>query len=79
VSEHGMNPEPQLSYGIASRLQCGICGSVPEIMKATGGKDGVPITVTAACCGQKETKTFTKEQLSWTQIFFEPDVPDDNS
>ena len=62
--------KPLQSSSIASRCMCGICGKRPSELRASGGEDGAPVTITARCCGQGETRTVRREELLFTQKFF---------
>lgn len=69
--EVGMNEEPCASYGLGSRLRCARCGGQPRIMRVDGNG---PVTITASCCGQTETRTLEKKELTFTQYFFEEEA-----
>lgn len=62
-----MNSQPMKSHSIASRCICAKCGKVPAV--SARGED--PISITATCHGQSETKTVSKKELVFTQRFFD--------
>jgi len=64
----GMNENACASYGLGSRLRCARCGGQPRILSATGIEN---VTVSVACCGQQETRTIERKELTFTQYFFE--------
>lgn len=66
----GMNPEACASYSLAGRFHCGTCGGTPQLLSAEG-RD--PITVSLSCCGQKLVRSYTRAELTFTQIVFEKD------
>ncbi len=65
TEKHNWREPPK--YGLGQRLECGRCGGQPIIIKAEGTG---PITIDVTCCGFKETRTLTKEELTFTQVFF---------
>lgn len=64
----GMNPDPGQSYGLLDRFICGICGARPDLVKSS---NEFPITLSVRCCGKTHTGTYTRQQLTFTQVVFD--------
>lgn len=64
----GLNMEPGASYSLADRFTCGICGKTPRLLSADG-RD--PIFVKLACCGKELQKSFSRRDLTFTQLVFD--------
>jgi hypothetical protein len=63
----GLNPDPGMSYALADRFTCAICGNSPKVKSVEGSG---PITVALECCGKTHKGSYTKEQLVFTQLLF---------
>lgn len=74
ISTSGMAEEPGQVYAFMDRFICAQCGQLEKVdfgmplAKLT--REAFPITATATCHGETETRHLTWEAMASTQMFF---------